>query len=247
VSDAGLGALSYLLDALAGLIGGVRRWRTMPWMVVLFGLFIIPPGVTSIVLVILQPVSIGAWCTLCLVASVVMLLMVSPALDEVIATGQFLLRIRRERGHVWRVFWRGEGDAVDEPETTQRRSLLSEILHSIEAFSAPWNLWLSTLVGAWMMAAPTLLGLAGGVADSTHIIGALVVTFSVIAFAEPARLVRVLNVVCGVWMLLAAWLLDGGTPAWPWISVVSGLALIAFNLRCGAVEDRYGNWQRFIH
>jgi len=77
VSDAGLGALSYLLDALAGLIGGSRRWRTMPWMVVLFGLFIIPPGVTSIVLVILQPVSIGAWCTLCLVASVVMLLMVT--------------------------------------------------------------------------------------------------------------------------------------------------------------------------
>ena len=33
VSDAGLGALSYLLDALAGLIGGRRRWRTMPWMV----------------------------------------------------------------------------------------------------------------------------------------------------------------------------------------------------------------------
>lgn len=59
VSDAGLGALSYLLDALAGLIGGRRRWRTMPWMVVLFGFFIIPPGVTSIVLVILQPVSIG--------------------------------------------------------------------------------------------------------------------------------------------------------------------------------------------
>ncbi len=101
VSDAGLGALSYLLDALAGLIGGARRWRTMPWMVVLFGLFIIPPGVTSIVLVILQPVSIGAWCTLCLVASAVMLLMVSPALDEVIATGQFLYRTKRQGGNVW--------------------------------------------------------------------------------------------------------------------------------------------------
>jgi len=60
--------------------------------------------VTSIVLVMLQPVSIGAWCTLCLVASVVMLLMVSPALDEVIATGQFLLRTKREYGNVWRAF-----------------------------------------------------------------------------------------------------------------------------------------------
>ena len=247
VSDAGLGALSYLLDALAGLIGGKQRWRTMPWMVVLFGLFIIPPGVTSIVLVILQPVSIGAWCTLCLVASVVMLLMVSPALDEVIATGQFLLRTRRERGHVWRAFWRGEGSTAEEPETLERRSRLSEFLHSIEAFSAPWNLWLSTLVGIGLMSAPTMLNLVGSAAHSTHIMGALVVTFSVVAFAEPVRLVRGLNVLCAVWVLLAGWILDGGSPSWPWISAVSGLALIALNLRCGPVEDRYGDWQRFIH
>jgi nucleoside-diphosphate-sugar epimerase/uncharacterized membrane protein len=246
VSDAGLGALSYLLDALAGLIGGERRWRTMPWMVVLFGLFIIPPGVTSIVLVILQPVSIGAWCTLCLAASVVMLLMVSPALDEVIATCQFLLRTRREGGSVWRAVWLGEGSAAEEPESPERRSRLSEILHSIEAFSAPWNLWLSALTGVWFMSAPSMLGLAGAAADSTHIVGALVVTFAVVAFAEPARLVRWLNVFCGVWVLIAPWLLDGGTPAWPWISVASGLALIALSLRCGPVEDRYGSWQRFI-
>jgi len=246
VSDAGLGALSYLLDALAGLIGGKRRWRTMPWMVVLFGLFIIPPGVTSIVLVILQPVSIGAWCTLCLVASVMMLLMVSPALDEVIATGQFLLRTKREGGSIWRALWLGEGNAAEAAESRDKRSQLSEILHSIEAFSAPYNLWLSTVVGAWLMAAPTLLRLDGAVADSTHIIGALVVTCSVVAFAEPVRLVRWLNVLFGLWILLATWILDGGTPVWPWISVVSGLALIALNLRRGSVEDSYGEWQRFV-
>lgn len=245
VSDAGLGALSYLLDALAGLIGGVRRWRTMPWMVMLFGLFIIPPGVTSIVLVILQPVSIGDWCTLCLVASVVMLLMVSPALDEVIATGQFLLRTRRAGGNVWRAFWCGDQGIEQEPDV-KPRSLPSEMFHSIEAFSAPWNLWLSTMVGAWLMAAPTLVGLAGPVADSTHIVGALVVTFSVVAFAEPARLVRVPNILLGAWLLLAPWIFDSGLEGWLWISVASGLALIVFNLRCGPVEDRYGEWQRVI-
>jgi nucleoside-diphosphate-sugar epimerase/uncharacterized membrane protein len=247
VSDAGLGALSYLLDALAGLIGGVRRWRTMPWMVLLFGLFIIPPGVTSIVLVILQPVSIGAWCTLCLVASVVMLLMVSPALDEVIATGQFLLRTRRERGNLWRALWLGEGSEAEEPAIRERRSRISEFLHSIEAFSAPWNLLLSALVGAWLMSAPTLLGLDGAVADSTHIIGALVVTFSVVAFAEPARLVRWLNVLCGIWVLLSAGLFGGGQLDWPWISVASGLLLIGLSLRRGPVEDNYGGWQRCIY
>ena len=77
--------------------------------------------------------------------------------------------------------------------------------------------------------------------------GALVVTFSVVAFAEPVRLVRVLNIVCGVWLVLATWILDGGTPAWTLFSIVSGLALIALNLRRGSAVDSYGGWQRFIH
>jgi hypothetical protein len=214
-------------------------------MVILFGVFIIPPGVTSIVLVILQPVSIGDWCTLCLVASVVMLLMVSPALDEVIATGQFLLRTWRTGGGVWRVFWRGESRTENEPEI-QSRSLFSELLRSIEAFSAPWNLWLSTMVGIWLMVAPTVLQLAGRIADHTHIVGALVVTFSVVAFAESARPVRALNILCGLWLLFAPWILDGDTSSWPGLSVVSGLALIGFSLRRGQIEERYGAWQKVI-
>ena len=248
VSDAGLGALSYLLDAIAGLIGGARRWRTMPWMVVLFGLFIIPPGVTSIVLVILQPVSIGAWCTLCLVASVVMLLMVSPALDEVIATGQFLLRTRRERRNVWRAFWLGEGSAAEEPESQERRSLLSEFLHSIEAFSAPWNLWLSALVGAWLMAAPTVLGLEGAAADSTHIMGALVVTFSVMAFAEPvapgAVAQRAVRHMGGPRSRA-----PGARPAGLAVGQCRQWHSCSSHSTFAAVQSRidYGGWERFIH
>jgi uncharacterized membrane protein len=33
VPDAALGAFGYLLDAVAGLIGGRQRWRTRPWIV----------------------------------------------------------------------------------------------------------------------------------------------------------------------------------------------------------------------
>lgn len=96
VSDAGLGALSYLLDVIAAAIGDKNRWKTMPWMVVLFGFFIIPTGVTSIVLVMLQPIGVGAWCTICLITSVVMLLMVPPAIDEVCASVQFLRKSVKE-------------------------------------------------------------------------------------------------------------------------------------------------------
>jgi len=172
----------------------------MPWMVLLFGLLIIPPGVTSIVLVILQPVAVGAWCTLCLAASVVMLLMVPPALDEMIAASQFLARTKREVGSLWRALWFGEGNAAEEREMVQARSLLKEMLHGIEVFSAPWNLLLAALLGVWLMAAPSALGLHGATADSTHIVGALVATIAVVAFAEPARSVRFLNALIGLWL-----------------------------------------------
>jgi Vitamin K epoxide reductase family. len=76
ISDAGFGALAYMLEALSGFMGGVRRWRTMPWMVGMFGFLVIPLGATSIVLIILQPLMVGTWCTLCLITAAAMLIMI---------------------------------------------------------------------------------------------------------------------------------------------------------------------------
>ena len=42
VSDAALGGYTYLLEILTGLVGSRRRWRTTPWLVLLFGLMIAP-------------------------------------------------------------------------------------------------------------------------------------------------------------------------------------------------------------
>lgn len=105
VSDAALGALSYLLDALAGVIGSTRRWRTMPWMVVLFGILVGPLGAVSVLLVILQPVLFDAWCTLCLLTALLAVLMIGPAMDEVLASLQHLKRVARRGESVWRAFW----------------------------------------------------------------------------------------------------------------------------------------------
>ncbi len=93
VPDAALGALGYLADAVTGLIGGRDRWRSMPWIVIVFGIAVGPLGAVSILLVILQPVALDAWCTLCLASAVVSVLMIGPALDEVLAS---LQHIRRE-------------------------------------------------------------------------------------------------------------------------------------------------------
>ncbi len=104
IPDAALGALAYLVDVITGIIGGRRRWRTMPWIVIIFGLAVGPLGLVSIGLVISQPVLVGEWCTLCLASAVISLLMIGPAMDEFLASLQYLKR-QQKRGHsAWRAF-----------------------------------------------------------------------------------------------------------------------------------------------
>lgn len=109
VSDAALGAFSYLLDAVTGVLGGKRRWKTMPWMVVLFGIAVGPLGLVSLVLVILQPTLFDAWCTLCLATAVISIVMIGPSMDEVLASLQHLRRERDRGRSLWRAFWGLEG------------------------------------------------------------------------------------------------------------------------------------------
>ena len=105
VSDAALGAFGYLLDAVTGVIGGTRRWRTMPWIVIVFGIAVGPLGAISILLVIAQPVLYDAFCTLCLASAVISLAMIPPAVDEVLASAQEVKRVWLAGGNWWRFFW----------------------------------------------------------------------------------------------------------------------------------------------
>lgn len=105
IPDAVLGALSYLFDAVAGIIGGTYRWRTKPWIVVLFGIAVGPLGLVSVLLVVLQPVLFNAWCTLCLLTAAISIIMIGPTLDEVLASCQYLKRVRQSGESVWKAFW----------------------------------------------------------------------------------------------------------------------------------------------
>ena len=66
VSDAGVAALTYALKILIGVVGCARRWRTMPGLVVAFGIMIAPLGVVSIAFIVIQPIVSGTWRSLCL-------------------------------------------------------------------------------------------------------------------------------------------------------------------------------------
>ena len=105
VPDGFLGALGYVADAVAGVIGGTRRWKTMPWIVILFGVAVGPLGLVSILLVIFQPVLFNAFCTLCLATALISVSIIGPAMDEVLASLQYMQRARRAGRSLWRVFW----------------------------------------------------------------------------------------------------------------------------------------------
>ena len=74
------------------------------------------------------------------------------------------------------------------------------------------------------MASVSVFGTTGAAADNAHLIGALIVTFAVIAFGEVVRPVRLLNILLGVWLVVAGWSTVGGTAASRWNDAVVGAA-----------------------
>ena len=249
VSDAGLGATSYLLEALSGFMGGISRWRTMPWMVLMFGFLVVPLGITSIALVVMQPVMVGTWCTLCLVTALFMLVMIPLALDEIWAMVQFMFHTRREGRPLWRTFWVGgtlSGGTKDERSPQFDAPRASTVPSMVWGVTVPWTLLASALIGFWLMAAPPVLGASGTVADSDFLIGPLVAVVAVIAMAEVARPLRFLNIALGLWLAAAPFLLGGATTGSTINDVVAGLALIALSIPRGPVREHYSSWQPYI-
>lgn len=246
VSDAGLGAMTYIVELLSTLMGDQRRWRTMPWMVAIFGLAVIPLGVTSIVLVIMQPLMVGHWCTLCLITAAAMLLMVPLALDEVVAMIQFLNQSRKRGKSLWRTFWHGGNlpEARREPEAARRPAWRPSAM--LWGVTGSWSLYLSTALGVWLMFAPAVFGTEGRAADSDHLTGALIVTFAMIALAEVGRAARLLNLPLGVWLLAAPWLLEGASGAARWSSALAGLAVVALSAPLGRIRDSYGTFDPWV-
>lgn len=117
VPDAAFGALAYLGDAIFGLAGSTRRWQYRPWMVILFGIDVIPLGIVSAVLVALQGLVVGSWCFLCLVTAVISLILVGMAYDEVWSCLLYLRRVwerTQSRRVVWNTFWGRPSRAADE-------------------------------------------------------------------------------------------------------------------------------------
>jgi Vitamin K epoxide reductase family len=103
--DAGLGVLAYAGELVLSFIGGPDRWRTLPWTVIAFGVVILTGAATSVALMIIQPVAVGDWCTLCLSSAALSLLILPLGVDEPLAGLQHLARVRSTGGSVWEALW----------------------------------------------------------------------------------------------------------------------------------------------
>ena len=250
VSDATLGAFSYIIDVLFAYAGGTHRWRTMPWVVIIFGILIVPLGVVSITLVILQPVAVGSWCTLCLTSATVSLIMIPFTLDEVLATIQLMRHEKKVRKtSYWKSFWFGgsmEGGNIEEKENpaTLLEDTFSDVIKDI--LLRPWNLFLILALGIWIMAAPGVFGFSGAIANSYNVTGALVIAFAVISMSEVGRSLRFINILLGLWLVASHWVLGIDQNSVMWNGVISGLVIVLLSFPKGKIEDRRGGFDKYI-
>jgi len=249
VPDAGIGALTYLLEILTGIIGSARRWRTMPWLVLIFGILIVPLGAVSITFIIIQPILLDAWCTLCLIAAAAMLIQIPYSVDELIATGQFLARRKKAGQPLLSVLLFGDTDEgrwqanADDDFQQHPAGVIREMLTG--GISMAWGLVVCIILGIGLMLTPLILGVTGSMLDANFLIGALVVTVSITALAEAARALRFLNIFLGLALLIVPFLFGQSIVV---IAVValSAVAIIALSIPRGPIKSSYGSWNRYI-
>ena len=249
VADGGVGTITYMIEILMGAMGGRARWRTMPWMVLLFGIVVVPLGVVSIYFIIAQPIVIGTYCTLCIAAGVAMLVMIPYSLDELVAMGQFMVLNTRRGRPFWRAFFRGDalpGGTIDR-RPGFAHSLPAATASALRGVNAPWTLVVCAGLGVWLMFSRLVFGAAPPLADTDNLIGALIITVSVIAMAEVARPLRFLNLVLAAGLVVTPWVLGGGTVAGGLSDTLVGLVVAGLSLPRGRRSlEHYGSWDRFI-
>lgn len=249
IPDAGLGAVSYMLEVLMGAMGDKKRWRTMPWMVTFFGILVVPLGTVSIYFIIIQPIVIGTWCTLCLVAALAMVIMIPFSLDELVAMGQFLVLAHREGQSFWRVFFMGGAlrAGAEDRGPGFGAPIPVAFAQSARGLTAPWTLVVSAILGGWLMLTRLIFGTVPPMAHSDHLVGALVITVAVFAMAEVARSLRFINALFGAWLVVAPWLFSGESAIAAIHSVLIGLLLVVLSLPRGKVSrEHYGSWGRYV-
>lgn len=232
VSDAGLGAFGYTLEFLLGWQGDSKRWAKLPWLVCLFGFLVIPVSVISIGLIILQPLVVGAWCSLCLATAFFMSIMILFTAPELIAT-LLLLKEAKYNACFWHTLWYGISD--------EKRKCLKQSF----GITLPWTLLLLIVLGIWLIISASYAR-STSLADIHYVLGPLIVFISLISCAEVFRVLRFFNILFGAVLIIAPWICCQSHFLAIFHNLILGVLIVLLSFSKGKIIERYGVWQRLI-
>jgi hypothetical protein len=167
---------------------------------------------------------------------------------EAIAVGQFLLEAKRQKKDLWQVFWMGGGivGAGTQDPDRMNFSLRQRWIASIQGVTVPWTILVQLAIGIWLMARPDVLPASTSTANCDHLLGAVIVTIAAVSTAEVTRAVRLINIVAGAMLIIAAIVFARDLPIVLGSELASGLILICVSIPRGAIVERYAGWDKFV-
>jgi hypothetical protein len=178
-------------------------------MVTMFIVIVVPLGIVSIYFIIIQPIVIGTYCALCLLAALSMVIMIPYSLDELVAMGQYLVQSHRRGATFLRTLFMGGASPGSQQDKKPDFGAAWPAMtaSAVRGVTMPWTLAASAILGVSLMFSRLVFGTAPPLANSDHLVGALVITVAVIAMAEVARALRFINILFGAWLIVAPSLL----------------------------------------
>jgi hypothetical protein len=97
-----------------------------------------------------------------------------------------------------------------------------------------WQDWANLVLGVWLFVAPWVLGYAGHTAPAWNswIMGTVVVAVAAAALIHFAVWEEWLNAICGLWLLVAPWVMgfagaDAAAALWNHVLVGLGIGILA--------------------
>ncbi len=258
--DAILGVLAYFSDAIFAIAGSERRWQDRPWLVILFGIAVIPLGIVSIILVILQGIVIKFWCFLCLITAGISLTLIFLAYDEVVSSIIYLYEIKKRGG--WRVFWLSfsghpSAEAYEAGEATlqKRRQANNNFTQlpsgirekAISSTADKLGMWArvsEAILGVWLAISYFIFPLTS---PSDIAVAALILLFACLSFIEKLNKMHLLQIFPAGWLLYLSY----SYPT-PWLPfglqnyILIALGLLIFAIIPSHASDHPRPWKRFL-
>lgn len=110
-----------------------------------------------------------------------------------------------------------------------------------------WAQICSAALGIWLMCSPAILSYGDPAKDNDRIVGPTAASFAIIAICEATRPMRWLNVLAGIWLVAAPWVLGYAETSATVNSVCVGLGMALLSLVRGRIDARYGGgWSVLI-